>query len=131
MSKMSLNKITYVSDAEKVIKSLIYTDRNGKQQLSLTTSKIRNILAMISELYTDAIHIMGDKLDEDIQSRLQYLKMRMAYEYGREKTVKSFVEKAKLMEEIDDIKDSKEKLIIYCKYMEALVAYHKYYGGKD
>jgi len=37
---------------------------------------------------------------------------------------------AKLMQYIDEIK-SRQDLILYCNYMEALVAYHRFYGGHD
>lgn len=74
-----------------VIKGLTRTDKFGNSKLDLTTSKIRNILSMVSELYTDAQHSREDKLDADMVSRVQYLKMRIAYEAGRERSVKDFV----------------------------------------
>ena len=30
-----------------------------------------------------------------------------------------------------EIKDSKKLFLLFTKYVEALVAYHKYYGGRD
>ena len=71
----------------------------------------------------------------DMVSRVQYLKMRIAYEAGRDDNgrvhpVKDFVMAAKLMQYIDEIK-SRQDLILYCNYMEALVAYHRFYGGHD
>ena len=123
-----LNSITYVDTAEQVI---IKLKDLGKGKISLTTSKIRNLLAMVSELQTDAKYIMNDKLTSDMQSRIQYLKMRIAYEAGRELGVKQFVENANLLEHISNIKDSKHELVLFCNYMEALVAYHRYYGGRD
>ena len=130
---MKINKQNYVDEAERVIIGLKEADRNGK--LALTTSKIRNILSMVSELYTDTQHSREDKLDADMVSRVQYLKMRIAYEAGRDDNgrvhpVKDFVMAAKLMQYIDEIK-SRQDLILYCNYMEALVAYHRFYGGHD
>ena len=132
---MKINKQNYVDEAERVIKGLIRTDKFGNSKLDLTTSKIRNILSMVSELYTDAQHSREDKLDADMVSRVQYLKMRIAYEAGRDDNdrvhpVKDFVMAAKLMQYIDEIK-SRQDLILYCNYMEALVAYHRFYGGHD
>ena len=127
---MEINKQNYVDKAESVIVALKQADRNGK--LTLTTSKIRNILSMVSELYTDAQHSREDKLSEDMVSRVQYLKMRIAYEAGREpKMVYPFVKQAKLLEYASEIGDSRQKLILFCNYMEALVAYHKFHGGRD
>ena len=132
---MKINKQNYVDEAERVIKGLIRTDKFGNAKLDLTTSKIRNILSMVSELYTDAQHSREEKLSEDMVSRVQYLKMRIAYEVGRDDNghvhpVKDFVMAAKLMQYIDEIK-SRQDLILFCNYMEALVAYHKFCGGRD
>lgn len=127
-----IEKSNYVDKAEEVIKGLRIKDKNGKLILTLTTSKIRNILAMVSELYNEVQRQRDAVLSDEMASRVKYLKMRIAYEAGRdEKTVKPFVQKAELMEEIDKIGKSREKLLTFCNYMEALVAYHKYYGGKD
>ena len=38
---------------------------------------------------------------------------------------------AELIPYLKDIGTSREKLMNYFHYMEALVAYHKFYGGKE
>lgn len=81
-----------------VIKGLNQNRQVRKFEADLTTSKIRNILSMVSELYTDAQHSREDKLDADMVSRVQYLKMRIAYEAGRERSVKDFVLAAGLLD---------------------------------
>lgn len=132
-----INKVNYVDNAEEAIKSLIETDRNGNKVIKLTTSKIRNILMMVTDLYNEAIRCKEEQLSSDIVSRVKYMKMRLVYEIGRDiadrgkSGVEDFAKKAKLLEIIDSIGYSREDLILFCKYMEALVAYHKYYGGKD
>lgn len=132
-----INKVNYVDNAEEVIKSLINTDSRGNKSIKLTTSKIRNILMMVTDLYNDALRNKDDKLSSDIVSSVKYMKMRLIYEIGRDiadkgnSGVEEFAKKAKLIEIIDSIGYSREDLILFCKYMEALVAYHKYYGGKD
>ena len=158
-----INKLNYVDEAEKAIKSLMENDDNGnrnnkngqnnkgngynrngqnnkgsgKKQIKLTTSKIRNILMMVSDLYNEAIRNKDEKLNEDIVSRTKYMKMRLVYEIGRDKSngkrfgVEEFARKAHLIEIIDSIGDKRENLILFCNYMEALVSYHKYYGGRD
>ncbi len=128
---MEITKQNYVDIAERAIKDLIKTDKNGKAKLSLSTSKIRNILSMVSALYTDAQHTRGKTLDEDMVSRVQYLRMRIAYEAGREDTVKEFVSTAKILPFIALVGNSRQKLLLFCNYMEALVAYHKFYGGRE
>ena len=127
---MNLTKTNYVEEAEKVVLTL-GKDKNG--QFSLTTSKIRNLLTMISSIYNDVLHIGSEQLNDDIVERLQYLKMRFAYEAGRNgnSSVKDLVEKAKIWSVINSIGRDKQKCIIFCRYMEAIVAYHKFYGGRD
>lgn len=125
---MTINHENYVDEAEKVIKSL---SKDRHNNLLLTTSKIRNILSMINDIYNDTLHYKEDKIDNELKGRVQYLRMRIAYETGREKIVMDFEKKAHLMDYIKEIGDNKQNLILFCHYMEALVAYHKYYGGKD
>ena len=115
----------YVGKAESAITALI-----GRKEL-LTTSKIRKLLAILSEIYTDARHDGKKELSDEIKSRIQYFKMRFVYEAGREKTVKAFWEAAQIEKQIDKIGNSKKELILFCHYMEALVAYRKFLGGKD
>ncbi len=117
----------YVDQAEKIISNL----RDEKGKIKLITSKIRNILSMVSELYNDAQRFREKELSDEMASRVQYLKMRVAYEAGRDGTVRKFVTKANLLEEIGKIGRDKDRLIVFCHYMEALVAYHRYYGGRE
>lgn len=126
---MKLDELNYVDEAEHVINVLKSGDRNGR--LSLTTSKIRNLLSMTAELYTAAQQQRGETLSAEIQGRVQYLRMRVAYEAGRDMTVKIFVEKAELLELLKDIQSDRKKLLLFCRYMEALIAYHRYCGGLD
>ncbi len=132
--KAFLEKLTYVSQAESVVKNLVRDQRNPNQ-IVLTTSQLRNILAMVNELYTSAQYDKSPVLSDDIQSKIQYVKMKIAYNVGRdssrEKAVRDFVAKSKLMEYLNMVGNSREKLLLVCNYTEALVAYHKYYGGKD
>ena len=125
---LKLQTDNYVEQAEKVMQDL---QAAGKGQIKLTTSKIRSILAMVSELYNDAQRLRAETLSEDLVGRVQYLKMRIAYEAGREGYVREFVKKAAILEEIDRIGRKKEQLLLFCHYMEALVAYHKFLGGRD
>ncbi|NCC79229.1 MAG: type III-A CRISPR-associated protein Csm2 [Clostridia bacterium] len=129
MSK--LNEQTYVNDAEEVIRSLITENRWGGTELKLSTSKIRNLLSLISAIYNDVRQDFSETLSEEIQSRIRYLKVRFVYESGREQDVKEFVKKAKILEYLDEIEDSRKRFLAFAKYMEALVAYHKYHGGRD
>ena len=125
---IELTDENYVSQAEAVIKRLI--DENGKNKI-LTTSKIRKLLAMISDMYTKAKRLKSNTLNSDLLTKIQYFKMHTVYEAGRGSSVKKFVEEAQITDQIDKIKTDREKLILFCHYMEALVAYRKFLGGRD
>ena len=127
---MGLTSENYVDEAERVIKTLIEKDRSGRDVIRLTTSKIRGILSLVTELYNDIIH-PSNKLGEEYVERIQYLRLRIAYEAGRDKQVAEFVRKSNLLGYVKQIKDSKKLFLLFTKYVEALVAYHKYYGGRD
>lgn len=125
---MELTKVNYVDKAEEVVKKL---ERDKWGNYKLTTSKIRNILSMISGIYNDVIHLPSDMLSEELMERVQYLRMRFVYEAGREGAVKNLMEIGSISELIKSIGSDKEKCILFCRYMEAIVAYHKFYGGRD
>ena len=126
-----LTKINFADQADKVIQSMIEIDKRGNKHIRLTTSKIRNLLAMTNVLYNHARQKKNEVLDENLLHEIQYLKMRFAYESGREKDVEIFVKKAEIMQHINAIGQSREQLLLFCNYMESLVAYHRYHGGKD
>ena len=128
---MKINRQNYVDEAEKAINGMVKTDKWGNRSIPLTTSKIRNLLSMTAELKTDAQHSRESALSTDMQSRVQYLKMRIAYEAGRERNVKDFVDRTELLAYVSEIGQDREKLLLFCSYMEALTAYHKYYGGRE
>ena len=123
---IELTDENYVDQAKKVMDNLV-KDRDKL----LTTSKIRKLLAMISDMYTKAKRLKGATLNSDLVSKVQYLKMHTIYEAGREPSVKKFVEEAQLIDQLDKIKTDRKKLILFCHYMEALVAYRKYSNVRD
>ena len=93
----------------------------------LTTSKLRRIYSFIMNLYTQI------NAPEDFENRigdLQYLKVKMAYEAGREQSVRDFLDATQLMNAIDSIK-TYDQFMLYCRYAESLVAFFKFYGGKE
>ena len=118
----------YVDKAEKVIKSLNRNTRDSRnpEAFLLTTSKIRNLLSLTSTLFDES------KVREykDLADKLDYLRVQFGYQSGRESAVKDLVQKGEILEVLREI-NNKESLQRFCRYMEALVAYFKFYGGKD
>ena len=119
-----LKKKDYVNQAEKVVLNL---SKSKSGVIFLTTNKIRNMLTIMNELYNAVKNQKEDKISEEIQSRVQYAKMKLVYEAGRDKTVRELLDKSSLLEYINGIGENKKNLILVCHYMEALVAYHKYH----
>ena len=129
---MKLTEDNYTELAEKVIVKLSQEKRpNGKPVQMVTTSKIRHLLAMTADIYNDVVNSQDEKLSTDIVGRIKYMKIRFVYEAGRQAEVKKLVEQAGLLEHLDDIGNSRKQYILFSRYMEALVAYRKFYGGKD
>lgn len=129
---MKLNEENYVSAAEDVIQRLMKkTDRNGRPIQVVTTSKIRNLLAMTADIYNDVVNSNSEKLSQEVIGRINYLKVRFLYEAGREQGVKNLVEEGNIIEYLGDIKGSRSNYICFSRYMEALVAFRKFYISRD
>lgn len=133
---MYINENNYADEAEKVILQLKNktNPKTGKSVPMVTTSKIRSILAMTSDIYNEVIMQQDDKLGDDLAGRIEYLRIRVVYEVGRDedrdKPVKSFVMQSKILEILKEIKGSRKNYILFNRYMESLVAFHKFYGGR-
>lgn len=124
----AIDDTNYADVAEACIKRLRTKDRNGKPSFGgLTTTKLRSLYGYIMNIYTRI-----NEPDDFAAHRgdLQYLKVRMAYEAGREDAVRRFLEASKLRELVSCVK-TYDQFLVYCRYAESLVAYFKFYGGED
>jgi CRISPR-associated protein Csm2 len=123
--------------AEKVMKDLSEVrDKKGKQSM-VTTSQIRRFLTAVNtvtgkvEQYQNETG-KADKLTPELAAQVKFLKVKLAYQVGRgDVKIKSFAREADLMAAIDSIGEDAKKYEEFARYVEALVAFHKYYGGKD
>ena len=121
----------YVDKAEKAILQL----RKKNDEFFLTTSQIRNILSLTSSI-SDKSNVRNF---EELNSDLSYLRVRLVYQSRRNEIrfrgekiypVEDLLSQSDLLEALKEVKD-KVSLQRFCRYMEALVAYFKFYGGKD
>ena len=97
----------------------------------ITTSKIRNILAMAADIYNDIKRDKSESISEENRKRLEYLRVRMIYEAGRDpKGVQEFLIESDLCNELKKVNGKKTKYVDFYHYLEALVAFHKYNGGE-
>lgn len=118
--------MSYVDEAQKVIRDL-YQDWRAQ----ITTSQIRGLLSGISDIYNDVVQLESNELAEDLKNRILYLKVQFVYESGRDQKVKEFINRTGMIRYIDNALKGKKEFIEMERYMEALVAYHRFYGGKD
>lgn len=107
----------------------------------ITSSKLRNILSMVSSIYNSERN-GGEELTSMSQKRLSMLRIRIIYEYGRNEKkdkdnggknaedVPRFIRETHILDYLLDIGSDREKFMDYAHYTEAIVAYHKFYGGK-
>ncbi|MGI6109385.1 MAG: type III-A CRISPR-associated protein Csm2, partial [Eubacteriaceae bacterium] len=78
----------YVDQAEIIMQEIIY------QGPKITTSKIRNLLSLIIDIYNTENLRTESALKEESIAQLQMARIRMIYESGRDKPTKNLVEKA-------------------------------------
>ena len=133
-----INSSNYVDKAETVITELIEeakrATRNPRHENDyriLTTSQLRKQLSMTAELFALAENEMTDTMSRDLQDRIEYLRVQFVYQAGRNEEVKKFIEKAGILQILKTIKGNRDDFLIYCRYMEALVAFRKYHGKED
>lgn len=131
-----------VTDAEKVIVEMcggVYDKGFDAQKLEkpkITTTQLRKFLTAVNAL-TNKITAFrtkktdGETLPPELAAEVKYLKVKIAYQAGRDPKVKEFMERSRMVERVDRIGDSLEEYQKYARFMEALVAYHKFYGGGE
>lgn len=125
---MTVIRDDYVKQAEQVIGGL---PRNRNGDYELTTTQLRVLLSLTAQLFDEAQQATDPVLSGELLDKVRYLRVRFVYQAGREKSVRSFVQQAKLLEALEGIGDSRAKLLVFCRYMEALVAYKKYLDPKE
>lgn len=129
-----------VEEAEKAIKSLrkLRPTRKDPNRLviELTTSQIRKFLTAVNSLKNKIDvykinHLNEDVLSDDLVMEVKFLRVNILYQAKKNDNVKEFIAKARIEKHINEIGDSIAKFNEFYKYVEALVAFHKYYGGRD
>lgn len=107
-----------ISEAESLGKKLA--------EERVTVSQLRKFLS--------AVNAISNKLEaqneftEDIANEIQYLRVKLAYQSARKNCLKAFAEN--LNGKIKTISTKKE-YEEFAKYVEAIIAYHKFNGGSN
>lgn len=136
VQQFDFDNFDVVTEAEKAIKGLQYKDRYDNTKIDVTTSQIRKFLTAVNvvrnkvDLYK-AKNKGAESLSKELTADIKFLKVNLLYQAGRTVAVKQFMIISKLDVIIDSIGDSLARFVKFTKYVEALVAYHKFLGGKD
>lgn len=133
-----------VDKAQAVMKKLSNWDEAAHKPRNrnlVTTSQIRKFLTAVNAVSgkVDMAKSQSEGrltvLPKDIQADIKYLKVKLAYQIGRARgkygnPVEDFAREADLMKEIDHIGENVQAYEEFARYVEALVAFHKFYGGE-
>lgn len=127
-----LKMSNFADFAENVIQSYPQGKHEGQKRIFVTSSQIRPLLSKIIKLVNTNKKKTGDLDSEDL-GYLQYLKTSLIYASARDSNTKEFIIKADLLNLIDQISETKDRanIDLLGRYFEALVAYHKFYGGRE
>ena len=104
--------------------------RLANRHRGVKTNQIRNLYSAVQQ-----IRVRADQPDvdqEDINRRLIFLKPKLAYASGRQPALKAL--RDFLVPAIDSVVNSQnpqEARENFFFLMESIVAYHKFYGGRD
>lgn len=117
--------------ANEFVKNKLFRvdEKNNKKPL-ITTSQIRKFLSAVNCL-ENKISSCEKELSPEIANEIKYLKVKLAYQVGRDNKNAAlrnlYNEIEPLISQIGTNKDNYTKV---ARYIEAIVAYHKFNGGE-
>lgn len=126
--------VDLVDKAENVMKAV--TVKKSEDRAGLSSSQIRKFLTAITsvknkiDLYKMHHREDKEKFSRELALDVKLLKTTLYYQASRDNSgaVKNFVTKTDLPAMIDDVGRSYEKFHELYRYIEALVAFHKYWS---
>ena len=124
-----INESTYVDDA---LRNLGYFATAGDKK-KITSSKLRSIYSMLCDIIKDEKDTDSSCISDKCSAALRLLKVRIIYDMGRDESVKIFIENTNLIAYLVYVEKNKQSddFKLYCKYFEALVAFHRYLNPKE
>lgn len=116
----STKTITDINEYGRKFVNTCFKDGGGN--LIVSTSQIRKFLSAVNVLQ-NRYSAREDKFNK---TDMQYLRIKLTYQAGRDTKLKKMKQELDpIIARIEDIKDFKR----FAMLMEAIVAYHKFYGG--
>ncbi len=136
----TIRKLTQIDDiagkAENIILGLKKEGLIGGNN-GLTTNQIRKFLTAVTTL-TNKITLYRHKqqqsceLSADLAKEVRFLKVKLAYQVARGGSgVRRFADNTHLKDYIDTIGTDLREYMAFAQFVEALVAYHKFYSEKE
>ncbi len=122
-SSMIFKSEWILNEADKEL--IVYAEKAGKfmAQNQLTNSKIRSIYGEIKRIQ------MGDFKKEKVSFYL--LKPKVAYALGRDPKNEGLILFKKIFDHCYSHVNDSKSFVNFSKFLEAILAYHKAFGGKD
>lgn len=120
----------------KAINEKAETLGKAMKERNVKTNQVRKFFSNISSMRTHFKQIKDWGIDsielKNLKRELILLKPNLAYSKGRHKELEDFQNTMfKVIDSVDIANDSKLAFENFFFFVEAIVAYHKYYGGKD
>ncbi len=137
MAKENLNDVEKLDLLEPVDIDSIgnhYGKMLADKYNGIKTNQVRNIYSAIIAIRTKLKNIEPNtkKLDEQLKMDLVLLKPKLAYATGRERNVKPLYELlSKAIDCVNASNDQIKGIKNFVSLVETIVAYHKFFGGKD
>jgi len=129
--RQNLNDVTDLSALSPEEINQIAQFQGEKFARVIKTNQIRNIFSTITKIRNDFKSSKG-KFGESIRRDLVMLKPKLAYAAGRNSDVKPFQQLFdSAINGVIKSSNPEEALRNFFDLAEAVVAYHKFYGGKD
>lgn len=128
---MHFNKVDFSDLPPESIEKIAREQGEKFFQLRIKINQIRNFYSTVAKIRND-FHLKSKKFSDEIRRELIMLKPKLAYAAGKNQEVRPFQE---LFDEaisgIINSKNPAKALENFFFLAEAVVAYHKYFGGKD
>ncbi len=108
---------------------VITSEKVGKSITGIKTNQIRNVYSSILALRTQ--YKISKKFDDRLKLDLQLIKPKLAYASGKQNNKPEFKEYYSFVKDAIDLTKCEKGLENFFSLMEGVVAYHKFYDGKD
>jgi len=125
---MSIPKDLSEWNEEEMVKYAEELGRKFAKEKKITTSQLRNVFSDINRIRME--WKFGELKEDRLPKELVLLKPKLAYAAGRHRNVEEL--KKELEEAIDKVAKSSNVKVAgdnFFRFVESIVAYHKYYGG--